>query len=117
MTWAVLVACGLGALVLARLAWLFCVDVDYALRDTDHHLEDLPHVMADRYAMMTVFALLAALYQDMLVIAVLFAGFAFLGFADAYIYRRARKPIFKHVLAGVAAAVVSALALIANGGA
>lgn len=114
MTLAALICCVLGGLVVARLAYLFATDVDYALKDTDHHRENLPHVMADRYTMMAVFAFAAAAYGDLNVIAVLFAGFAFLGFADAFIYAQARKRIIKHVLAGVAGAIVAVVAFAAQ---
>jgi len=114
---AILLAGG-GVVVTGLLALLFLRDPAKGLQQTTHHLEDLPKVMADRYVFMTFLALGAVIYGDMAVIAWLFSGFAFMGYADALIYARAGKPISKHLIAGVAATIVvivAALALRKNG--
>jgi len=107
-----------GAVVTGLLALLFLRDPAKGLEQTTHHLENLPQVMADRYVFMAFLALGAAIYGDMKVIAWLFSGFAFMGFADAAIYARAGKPASKHTTAGAAAslvAVAAALTLRKNG--
>ena len=60
------------------------------------------------------YALGATLYGDLNVIAFLFAAFAFMGFADAFIYARGGHPISKHVTAGIAASIVAVVACLAQ---
>ncbi len=103
----------LGTLVTGALAFLFMRDPLSALRLTTHRAEKLPQVMADRYVAMAVLTIGATLYGDMKVIAVLFGTFAFMGFADAWIYRRGGFPIAKHMAAGVLALIVVVVALLA----
>lgn len=105
---------GAGALFMGGLSFMFMRDPVAGLAQTTHRLEKLPEVMADRYIAFTVLALAATLYGDFKVIAVLFGTFAFMGFADAWIYARGGFPVFKHVGAGVLASVVVIVALIAQ---
>jgi hypothetical protein len=83
------------------------------MAQTTHRAEKLPEVMADRYIAFTALTIGATLYGDMKVIAVLFGAFAFMGFADAWIYRRGGYPIAKHMAAGVLAMSVVVIALLA----
>lgn len=106
---------GAGVLVTGALSLLFLRDPIAGLTQTSHRAEKLPEVMTDRYIAMTMLALGATLYADMKVIAVLFASFAFMGFADAWIYARGGFPYAKHVGAGIAASIVVIAALIASG--
>lgn len=94
------------------LAILFLRDPVQGLALTTHHLEDLPKVMTDRYFALVLLALGAVVYGDLKVIAYLFAVFSFLGFADAWIYHRADKPIAKHLAAGASGAIVTLFALL-----
>ncbi|MEO1140052.1 MAG: hypothetical protein AAFW87_11415 [Pseudomonadota bacterium] len=104
---------GLGVLVTAVLSVLFLRDPIGGLATTTHRAEKLPEVMTDRYIAFTFLAIGATLYQDLNVIAVLFGAFAFMGFADAYIYARGGHPYKKHLAAGVAASVVVVVACMA----
>ncbi len=103
----------LGVFVTTGLAALFVRNPTRALVLTTHHLEDLPKVMADRYFALALLALGAVIYGDLKVIAYLFGVFSFLGFADAWIYHRAGKPIAKHFTAGVSGGIVTLCALLA----
>ncbi len=104
---------GVGILVTGALALAFLRDPVAGLEQTTHRAEKLPEVMADRYVAFTVLALGATIYGDLNVIAVLFATFAFMGFAGAWIYARSNFPIAKHVAAGFAALIVVGVALLA----
>ena len=104
---------GVGILVTGALALAFLRDPVAGLEQTTHRAEKLPEVMTDRYIAFTILALGATVYGDLKVIALLFASFAFMGFADAWIYARGQFPFAKHLLAGVAATVVVVVALLA----
>ncbi len=106
---------GVGILVTGALALLFLRDPIDGLVKTNHRLEKLPEVMTDRYIAFTVLAAGATIYGDLNVIAVLFATFAFMAFADAWIYARGGFSFGKHLAAGVAASIVVAVALMAMG--
>jgi len=108
-----LILAGLGAFWTAVLAFVFLRDPAKGLAMTDHHHSELPQVMTDRYFALVILALAAVLYRDFYVIAFLFAVFSFLGFADAYIYRKAGKPFHKHLSAGFSGALVALLAVLA----
>ena len=105
---------GVGVLVTGALAFLFLRDPVQGMALTTHRAEKLPEVMADRYIALCVLALAATLYGDMKVIAVLFGTFAFMGFADAWIYGRGGFPIAKHMAAGILALIVMSVALFAQ---
>jgi hypothetical protein len=107
------VLASVGVLVTAGLAFVFLRDPVRGMVLTDHHAANLPQVMTDRYVALFALALGAVIYGDMAVIAFLFAVFSFLGFADAAIYARAKRPISKHMAAGVASLIVSAAACLA----
>lgn len=104
----------LGVAVTATLAAVFVRDPVKGMAQATHHADQLPQVMTGRYIALTLLALGATLYANMAVIAFLFGVFAFLGFADATIYSRAGRPAMKHVVAGVAALAVMALAIAAH---
>ncbi|MBI1217686.1 MAG: hypothetical protein GC186_03975 [Rhodobacteraceae bacterium] len=103
----------LGILVTGMLALTFLRDPAKGMAQTTHRLADLPKVMADRYVAFTALAVAATLYRDLKVIAFLFAVFAFMAFADAWIYLQGGHAIVKHLIAGIAAALVCAVALAA----
>ena len=102
-----------GVLVTGLLAVLFIRDPQRGLVLATHRLEFLPMVMADRYMAMCFLAVGASVLGDLKVIAWLFAAFTLMGCSDAWIYARAGHPYMKHLLSGVAAAVVVAAALAA----
>jgi hypothetical protein len=104
---------GLGILVTGFLSVIFLRDPIKGLEQTTHRAEELPKVMTNRYIAMTMLALGATLYGDLKVIAVLFASFAYMGFADAWIYIRKGTSYKNHVGAGVAASLVVIVALAA----
>ncbi|MDQ7070940.1 MAG: hypothetical protein Q9M48_09435 [Rhodobacterales bacterium] len=105
---------GIGVAVTGYLAVIFLRDPQNGLQQTTHHAENLPSVMTDRYLAMTALAAGATFYGDFKVIAFLFATFAFMGFADAFIYARAGKSISKHMIAGGAAMIVVIVAILAQ---
>jgi len=110
-----IVLSGAGVLVTGLLAVIFWRDPVKGLEQTAHRADKLPQVMTDRYIAMLMLAIGATLYRDMLVIAMLFASFAYMGFADAWIYARSGNPYKKHVGAGIAASFVMIVALAAKG--
>ncbi|MGR3635173.1 MAG: hypothetical protein ACU0BK_04525 [Shimia sp.] len=99
-----------GAIVTGILAVTFWRDPVAGMKSATHRHEQLPQVMTDRYFAFTFLALAAAWHGDACVIAVLFVAFSFMGFADGVIYARAGHPHIKHTAAGVAAALVAAVA-------
>ena len=109
-----LIGSGLGVAVTGTLAALFMRNPVQAMVQTTHHAEQLPQVMTGRYVALTLLAFGATIYGNMVVIAFLFAVFAFLGFADAFIYRHANRPMAKHLTAGITALIVTAVALAAH---
>ena len=109
-----LIGSGLGVAVTGTLAALFIRNPVQGMLQTTHHADQLPQVMTGRYIALTLLALGATIYGNMVVIAFLFAVFAFLGFADAFIYARAGRPMAKHLTAGITATLVTALALAAH---
>ena len=109
-----LIGSGLGVAVTGTLAALFMRNPLQAMVQTTHHAEQLPQVMTGRYVALTLLAFGATIYGNMVVIAFLFAVFAFLGFADAFIYAHANRPMAKHLTAGITALIVTAVALAAH---
>ena len=103
-----------GVAVTGTLAALFIRNPAQAMAQTTHHVDQLPQVMTGRYIALTLLALGATIYGNMAVIAFLFAVFAFLGFADAFIYARAHRPMAKHLMAGITATLVAVVALAAH---
>lgn len=103
----------LGVLVTGALAFVFIRDTETGMAQTTHQYDKLPQVMTDRYIAFTGLALFATIYGDLKVIAALFAAYAFMGFADAYIYHRGGYPMAKHMAAGIAATLVVFVALFA----
>ncbi|TCL09854.1 hypothetical protein BXY66_1919 [Shimia isoporae] len=99
-----------GTVVTGILAFTFWRDPEAGMKSATHRLEQLPQVMTDRYVAFVFLSLAAAWHGDAGVIAVLFTAFAFMGFADGVIYARAGHPHIKHTAAGVAAALVAAVA-------
>jgi hypothetical protein len=104
----------LGVTITLALAISFLVSPAFGMAQAQHRLERLPRVMTDRYVAFVALALGATLYGDLAVIAYLFAVFAFMGFADAVIYARSGHPNWKHIAAGVAAAIVSGVVFAAG---
>ena len=114
LTTLALAGSALGVAVTATLAAVFVRDPVKGMAQTTHHADQLPQVMTGRYIALTLLALGATLYGNMTVIAFLFGVFAFLGFADATIYSRAGRPALKHLVAGLTALAVMAVALAAH---
>jgi len=105
---------GVGVAVTGTLAALFIRDPIKGMAETTHHAAQLPLVMTGRYIALTLLALGATIHGNMAVIAFLFAVFAFLGFADAFIYARANRSMAKHLTAGIMALIVTCVALAAH---
>ncbi|GAB4301240.1 MAG: hypothetical protein Kow0058_16220 [Roseovarius sp.] len=104
---------GAGVLVCGGLALVFLRDPLRGMAIAAHRPEQLPQVMADRYVAFTLLAAAATLHGEAGGIAVLFAVFAVMGLADAWIYARAGHAHGRHLAAGLAAALVAGVALLA----
>ncbi|MDZ4096991.1 MAG: hypothetical protein U1D35_19015 [Paracoccaceae bacterium] len=104
---------GLGTVVLAGLAVMFWRDPVWGMRLTAHRPEQLPQVMINRYAALTLVALGAVLMADLRFITLMAAAAAVLGLGDAVTYGRAGQPYAKHLIAGLLAAAVAAVGLLA----
>lgn len=102
-----------GAVFTGALGLLFLRDPVRGFAITTHRLEQLPQVMSDRYFALALLALGSAVYGDFKVIAYLFGVYAFVSFADAWIYARVNRPYVKHVAAGVLSIIVMVTALVA----
>jgi len=109
-----IVLSSLGILVTGWLAAIFIINPVTGMAKVNHLPEFLPKVMTDRYIAFCLLAAGATFYGDLAVIAFLFAVFAYMAFADAALYRRAAKPFRPHFAAGVAAGIVSLVALSAH---
>jgi hypothetical protein len=109
-----LILAGIGCVWTGLLAIAFLRDPAHGMTMTSHTEDQLPRVMVGRYVLLVALAVAALIYRDLRVIAFLYSGFAFLGFADAFIYSRVRKPAAKHVMAGISALIVVLVALAAH---
>ena len=113
MTVLVQVCLALTALLLGVFAWLFAVNPAAGFRQTTHRAEQLPYVMSDRYAALTLIALGLVFFGSLPMVAVFFIACAIMGFGDAWIYARAGHSHIKHTGAGIAATVALVITLIA----
>lgn len=105
----------MALLVTDGLTVLVMRDPVAGLARIDHHLEDLPQVMAGRYLTLFVLALGAAIHGDPIVFFGLFVAFAVASAADTFIYARKGKKYGPHLAAGVASVAGAGLSLIAAG--
>jgi hypothetical protein len=105
----------MALLVTGGLTVLVMRDPVAGLARIDHHLEDLPQVMAGRYLTFFVLALGAAILGDPIVFFGLFVAFAVASAADTFIYARKGKKYGPHLAAGVASVAGAGLSLIAAG--
>jgi hypothetical protein len=101
-------------LILGALAYAFWSDPEKGLRQTTHRGEQLPLVMADRYAAFAILAAFLTLYGDLNILILFFAVCAFMGFADGRIYARAGHPHWKHTLSGILSLVALGVAAAAR---
>ncbi len=105
----------MALLVTGGLAVLVMRDPLNGLKLIDHHLEQLPEVMAGRYLTFFVLALGASIYGDPIVFFGLFVAFAVASAADTFIYARKGKKYGPHLAAGIASLVGAGLSLTAAG--
>ena len=103
----------IGVVAIGLLTVVFLLDPVKGLVRTTHRMADLPKVMANRYTAFTMLACGATAYRNLMVIAFLFAVFAFMGLADAWVYSQGGAPYSKHLIAGIAAALIAGLAIAA----
>ncbi len=103
----------MGTIAAGVLAFAFLRDPIMGMVQARHQPGSLPKVMANRYTAFTMLACGATTYRDLTVISFLFAVFAFMGFADAWLYAQDGAPYSKHLIAGIAAALVAGVALVA----
>jgi hypothetical protein len=101
-------------LILGGLSYAFWSNPEKGLRQTTHRLENLPLVMADRYAAFAILAAFLTLYGDLNILILFFAVCAFMGFADGRIYARAGHPHWKHTGSGILSVVAAIIALMAR---
>ncbi len=109
-----LILSGLGAVLTGFFGFAFLLNPEKGMAIVTHRAEQLPNVMTDRYFALSALAVGATLYGDLTVISFLFAVFAFLGFADAFIYLKRGFPYVTHLAAGIAATLVALIACYAH---
>jgi len=107
----ILSACGI--LVTGLLAVLVLRDPIKGLSQVTHRMDDLPKIMAGRYSGFFLLAVGATLYGDLKVICFLFAVFAFVSFFDTWVYAQGGHAYGKHLQAGIASTLVTAIAFYA----
>ncbi|MBT8459956.1 MAG: hypothetical protein HKP37_02715 [Boseongicola sp.] len=105
----------MALLVTGGLTVLVMRNPEAGLARIDHHVEDLPQVLAGRYLTFFVLALGAAIYADPIVFFGLFVAFAVASAADTIIYARKGKKYGPHLAAGIASVTGAGLSLIAAG--
>lgn len=96
---------------LALLGVMFAVAPKAGLKATKHQAEHLPTIMAGRYFFMVFIAVGVALTGTLQQLAYVFMGLAAVAFFDAATYTRAKTPVIPHIVAGVGALIVAAIAL------
>lgn len=101
----------IGGAVPLILGLIFAVSPDKGFAATKHREEQLPRIMVGRYFFMAFIAFVVALNGDLKLIAAVFVGLAGVAFFDALTYLRAGTPIMPHLLAGLAALLVPAVAI------
>lgn len=97
-----------------RIAIAYLKDPVEGMKSNHHRLECLPYVMTDRYVSFAFMATAATLYRDLVVIAFLAACFAFMALTDTAIYARRGYPYRPHLVSGVLAVIVAAVAIFAK---
>ena len=98
-----------GFLLLLGLVFLFAPQRGLAM--TEHRADNLPTIMAGRYFFMTMIALAVAFGGTSQQTAFVFMGLAGVAFFDAAVYAKAKTTVTPHILAGVGALIVAAIAL------
>lgn len=112
-TLAIILSTG-GILTTGALAFAFLRDPEAGMAQVTHRLENLPQIMAGRYTGFFFLAVGATLYRDLMVIAWLFAVFAFVSFFDTWVYARLNQRFAKHLAAGIASCLVVVVAAAAQ---
>ncbi len=83
------------------------------LKLIQHDTAYLPQALLVRYASLTLLALLAAWINAPRLLFGLLLSFAVIGFGDAFVYSRAGKPYWIHLISGGGAAIGALLSLFA----
>ncbi len=109
-SWAVYLAMIGGVLPLV-LGLVFAVSPKMGLVVTEHRAEQLPRIMVGRYFFMAMIAFVVAFRGDLHLIAAVFVGLAGVAFFDALTYVRAGTKIMPHLVAGLLALIVPAVAV------
>ncbi len=113
MTMVALFCGALAVAILAGLALIMARNPVAGLAQLTHRVEQLPLVLADRYAAFAALALAATLWGDLRMLAALFLAFAWMGLADGLIYARAGHPHWKHTASGIASLAGAGITLAA----
>jgi len=112
--WAITCAV-IGAMVAAYLAAVFAfAPAEVAYAQATHRADQMPMVMAGRYVTFGLFAAAAAASRDPRIIAATFAILAVPALWDTLLYAGIGESFVKHLAAGLAALIVSALGLAAH---
>ena len=98
-----------GFLLVLGLLFLFAPSK--GLLATKHHAEDLPIIMAGRYFFLAFIVFMIARQGSPFLLANAFFGLAGLAFFDAITYGMRNKPVMPHLLAGIGALTIPAIAL------
>ncbi len=104
----------IGILVTGYLATIFVLDPVAGMARVDHLPQFLPQVMAGRYIAFALLAIGVTVSRNLVAISFLFAVFAFVSMFDAVVYLTAGEPFGPHLVAGLAAAGVALVALVAK---
>lgn len=96
---------------LALLGVVFAISPQRGFAVTKHRAENLPTIMAGRYFFMVLVSVGVALTGTLQQLAFVFLGLAGVAFFDAATYARAKTPVLPHILAGIGAIIVAAIAL------
>ena len=98
-----------GFLMLLGLVFSFAPSRGLAM--TKHRADQLPSIMAGRYFFMVLVAVGVALTGTMQQPGFVFLGLAGVAFFDAAVYARAKTATGSHLVAGIGALIVTAIAL------
>ena len=96
---------------LMLLGVLFLFAPARGLAATKHRAENLPTIMAGRYFFMVLIAVGIALTGTLQQLGLVFLGLAGVAFFDAAVYANAKTATGSHLIAGVGALIVAAIAL------
>ncbi|NRB03798.1 MAG: hypothetical protein HRU30_11100 [Rhodobacteraceae bacterium] len=97
----IVVLLGIGAMMVAALAYAFYRDPEKGMAQATHRPEQLPLVMVDRYIAVALIQVGLIFFGNLEMVAVFCVAGAVMGLGDGLIYHRAGFPHIKHTSTGV----------------